>query len=297
MKLKFLPDDINIEDVLSYLPDESYTITIGGIHNRNAYGDILQYNENTCGKIDFHIGRRGLYELLPECIFHPINRFDNIPEYDRKERYEEEIRKQEIEVKNAYEFFAPIDVLLLDLKSKIKDKIVQYTTDDVVMQNVIGDDLTKTERNNRFIKHAIQFLPICKRIRGNRTLLSLMLRKILYDEGVMLHIENIQSSITDKKPKYNYVITGNELDSMYVGNEFSDNINTYTIQYWSDDDCSDKFNCFLDELEVFRVFLQDYFISIEDELYFNVVKDTPILNLSSDNVYNFLNYNANIAYD
>ena len=41
MELKHLPNDINIEEVLLYLPKESYKIAIKGAHKRNAYKDIL----------------------------------------------------------------------------------------------------------------------------------------------------------------------------------------------------------------------------------------------------------------
>ena len=93
--IKFLPDDINIEDILSYLPKESYRVSVNGLHKRNSYKDIINYEETPDGKTEFHVGRNGLYNSLPEYMFHPINRFDNIPERERKERFAEEYAKQE----------------------------------------------------------------------------------------------------------------------------------------------------------------------------------------------------------
>ena len=64
--IKYLPDDINIEDVLSYLPKDSYRISISGLHKRNSYKDIISYEETSDGKTEFHVGRNGLYNSLPE---------------------------------------------------------------------------------------------------------------------------------------------------------------------------------------------------------------------------------------
>ena len=292
--IKFLPDDINIEDILSYLPKESYRVSVNGLHKRNSYKDIINYEETPDGKTEFHVGRNGLYNSLPEYMFHPINRFDNIPERERKERFAEEYAKQELEKENAHKFFTPIDVLLLDLKTKVKEKINQLSSDNIFIQNIIGDTLTEKEKSNRFIQRTIPFLPNCKRIRGNKTLITFMLRKVLFEEGLSLNNGNIVSEIHDKEPQYNNKIEDFQLDSMYLGNEFSENITTFTINYWSDDECSEHFNLFLEELETYRLFIKDYFFSIEDELCFHINSDYPTLRLADDIIYNYLNYNTNL---
>lgn len=292
--IKFLPDDINIEDILSYLPKESYRVSVNGLHKRNSYKDIINYEETPDGKTEFHVGRNGLYNSLPEYMFHPINRFDNIPERERKERFAEEYAKQELEKENAHKFFSPIDVLLLDLKTKVKEKINQLSSDNIFIQNIIGDTLTEKEKSNRFIQRTIPFLPNCKRIRGNKTLITFMLRKVLFEEGLSLNKENIVSEIHDKEPQYNSKIEDFQLNSMYLGNEFSENIMTFTINYWSDEECSEHFNLFLEELETYRLFIKDYFFSIEDKLCFHINSDYPTLRLADDIIYNYLNYNTNL---
>lgn len=292
--IKFLPDDINIEDILSYLPKESYRVSVNGLHKRNSYKDIINYEETPDGKTEFHVGRNGLYNSLPEYMFHPINRFDNIPERERKERFAEEYAKQELEKENAHKFFSPIDVLLLDLKTKVKEKINQLSSDNIFIQNIIGDTLTEKEKSNRFIQRTIPFLPNCKRIRGNKTLITFMLRKVLFEEGLSLNKENIVSEIHDKESQYNSKIEDFQLNSMYLGNEFSENIMTFTINYWSDEECSEHFNLFLEELETYRLFIKDYFFSIEDELCFHINSDYPTLRLADDIIYNYLNYNTNL---
>lgn len=292
--IKYLPNDINIEDILSYLPKGSYRIFINGLHKRNSYKDIISCEETSDGITEFHVGRNGLYNSLPEYMFHPINRFDNIPEREKKERFAEEYAKQELEKENAHKFFSPIDVLLLDLKTKVKDKINQLASDNIIIQNIIGDTLPEKEKSNRFIKRTIPFLPNCKRIRGNTTLITLMLRKVLFEEGLFLKKENIESEELDNEPQYNYKVTDHQIDSIYLGNQFSENITTYTINYWSDEECSEHFKLFLEELETYRLFIKDYFFSVEDDLCFHLCSDYPTLRVSDDIIYNYLNYNTNL---
>lgn len=292
--LKFIPEDINIEDILSYLPKETYRISINGLHKRNTYKDIIDYEETSDGKTEFHVGRNSLYNSLPEYMFHPVNRFDNISEQERKERFSEEYAKQEKEKENAYKFFSPVDVLLLDLKAKVKDKINHLASENIVIQNIIADTLTEKEKSNRFIKRTLPFLPNCKRIRGNRTLITLLLRKVLYEEGLTINKENIQSEIADENPQYNNQVENIQIDSLYLGNEFCENVTTFTIKYWSDEECTENFGLFLEELEEYRLFIKDFFLSIEDEICFHVTADYPALRLSDDIVYNYLNFNANL---
>lgn len=291
---KYLPDDINIEDVLSYLPKDTYRISIAGLHKRNSYKDIIGYEETYDGKTEFYIGRNSLYNSLPEYMFHPINRFDNIPKRERKEKFAEEYAKQESEKENARKFFSPIDVLLLDLKTRVKDKINNLTAGNIIIQNIIGDTLTEKEKSNRFIKRTIPFLPNCKRIRGNRTLITLLLRKVLFEESLFLKKENMASDFTDENPQYSNRVEGCSIESLYLGHEFGENVTTFTIKYWSDEECTEHFSVFLEELEEYRRFIKDYFLSIEDELCFHVTADYPTLRLSDDIVYNYLNFNANI---
>ena len=56
----------------------------------------------------------------------------------------------------------------------------------------------------------------------------------------------------------------------------------------------EHFNLFLEELETYRLFIKDYFFSIEDELCFHINSDYPTLRLADDIIYNYLNYNTNL---
>ena len=288
-----LPSDISIEQLLSYYPLGRLKVTLQGLHKRNTYNDIAETEIDGDDVMQVKVGRNSLYNSLPEYIFHPIDRFDNIPEYQAKERYQEEIDKQEEEMRNAYLFFAPIDVLLIKLSKEVHEKINPLAAENVVMQGIIGDNISFEQRENRFIKQLIRYLPNCKLIRGNSTLITLMLRKVFMEEGLSMKPKKTTCQFTDEEPRYE-----NQLDmtlgESYVGNTYSETVSSYEIYYWSDSECTEDFMKIIDEIEQLRLFVKDWFLGVEEDLVFDIHHDEPPLRLNDKVFFNYLNFNTNL---
>lgn len=287
-----IPQDINAEVLLGFFPQDTFRVKFCGLHKRNAYNDILEI-EKEQEKFLLHLGRNSLYNSLPEFLFHSIDRFDNIPEREKKQRFSEEYAKQEKEKEQAYKFFSPIDTLLFQLRLEIKERLNKYVESNSVIHDILLDKLTAEQRGNRFIKRTIPYISSCKTIRGNRTLITLLLRKVLAEEGLKINVKSKQTESTDEKPRYGNT-EGCKIGDVYVGNTYSESVITYSISYWSDEDCDEDFLPFVNDLEVFRQFVQDYFISVDSILVFDVSKDTSPLRVSDTTLYNYLNYNTNI---
>lgn len=290
---KNIPEDLNVELLLSYLPEGNYKVFFKGLHKRNSYKDIVDIEEKHDGTLMLGIGRNSLYNSLPEFMFHPVDRFDDIPKSEEKERFVEEYQKQEQEKENAYKFFEPLDLLLLKLRVMVREKINEYVESNKVLIDIIGDQLTDKQKNNRFIKQALCFIPTCKNLRGDMTLLTFMLRKIFMEEGLRIEKHRDVVSYTDDTPKYSDGLDST-LGDGFVGNTFNEPTTTYDIHYWSDENCDKDFPVFLEEIETFRLFVQDYFLSIEEVLHFNIYQDGFPLKLSDDTTFNYLNFNTNI---
>ena len=289
-----LPADLNAELLLNYFPQGKFRISLQGLHKRNSYGDIIEV-EDMVDKDAIHatLGRMSIYNSLPEYMFHPVDRFDNLPVNNESEAFHNEVDKQEQEIADAFRFFSPIDVLLFHLRSNVRGQIEQYTCGDVVMQQILGDRLTEKQRANRFIRQFVPFLPQCKYIRGNRSLLTFLLRKVLLEEGLRVEIKQEMSNFTDKHPRYDNQVNA-VLGDSYVDNSYFENVTVYSISYWSDEECSEKFLSFIDDMEELRLFIRDYFLFVEDELVFHITQDYPPLRLNDEKIYNYLNYNTNI---
>lgn len=287
-----VPQDINAEVFLGFFPQGTFRVKFCGLHKRNAYNDILEI-EKEQEKFLLHLGRNSLYNSLPEFLFHSIDRFDNIPEKEKKQRFSEEYAKQEKEKEQAYKFFSPIDTLLFQLRLEVRERLNKYVESNTVIQDILLDKLTAEQRENRFIKRTTPYISSCKTIRGNRTLITLLLRKVLAEEGLKINVKSKQTEFTDEEPRYGNS-EGCEIGDVYVGNTYSESVITYSISYWSDEDCNEDFIPLVNDLEVFRQFVQDYFISVDSILVFDVSKDTSPLRISDTTLYNYLNYNTNI---
>lgn len=293
MRPQNIPQDINAELLLSLLPQGSCKVVVDGLHKRNVYGDLIDLSENTDQSLTLHMGRHSLYDSLPEYMFHPIDRFDGLPKLEEKERFEEEYEAQEKEKENARKLFSPIDLMLLHLRVEVRNRLREYMETDKIMMDILGDEITEEQRQNRFIRQVIPFLPSCKNIRGNKTLITFMLRKIFREEGLSIQVQESKREFTDPEPRYAESLSA-DLDSMYVGNVFEEQVLSYTIHYWPDEEENEQFLHFIDELEVLRLFIQDYFLSVDQLLEFDIRKDEEPLRISDDTHFNYLNYNTNI---
>ena len=290
---KNLPQDINIELLLSYFPMGSCKVVFQDVHKHYIYNDLTSITDNDDGTMTLATGRNSLYNILPEYLFHPIDRFDNLPEDKEKERFAQELEAQEKEKAAAYKFFAPFDLALLQLRTDIRETVNQFVESDKAIIDLIADTLTEQQKQNRFIKQAMGFLPMCKRIRGNKTMISFMLRKIGKEEGLWIEEQQKEIDFTDHRPRYQNHLTA-DLDALYVGNCYTEVVTVYVIHYWPESECDEHFLSFLDDIEEFRSFIQDYFMAIDELLSFEIVTDDNPVRLADEQTYYYLNYNTNL---
>jgi len=300
-----LPEDLKLENLVLYLQNQETMnsrcdIHFQGPHGRNTYKDISEIetyhisgeNDKQHIRYEINTSRKGLYDSLPECLFHDINRFTDIHKSDWEKSLPEQCRELQTEETNARNFFYPTDIALFLLKLKTAEYVQELSSSNSVLQNIIGDAVSEEDKSNRFIRKAFPFLPYCKTIRGNRTLISLMLRKIFSDEQIAIESHNESITGKDTLPRYQTEI-GDSLDSVFLGTERSDIIHNHHISLWIEEECSERFPDFIDEIERFRLFIQDFFISIEETLIFDIIKNEPTV-LNDDRKHQYLNYNTDI---
>ena len=51
---------------------------------------------------------------------------------------------------------------------------------------------------------------------------------------------------------------------------------------------------FIEELEIYREFVQDYYLAVDGILRFDISRDEEPLRLADETKYNYMNYNMNI---
>lgn len=289
-----IPVDIRAEIINNYLADVDKEFLFLGNHNRNAYEDVLSISRDD-EVIKVELSRQGLYDILPEGLFHPIDRFDNIPANEYKERFAEEVEQQRVEEQNARLFFSAYDKFIFDLSSIVTQLKGTEFCGHSILSDIICDSLPNKYRANRFVNRVKEFTSRCSSIRGNISLLTLMLRKVMADEGLRLVLKSELATFEDSVPRYSCQLEQDE-DSveLYLGNQYEEDVLWYEIQYWNDDFCNESFLEIVDEIRVFESFINDYFMGIETSLRFKISTYTHPVRLSDELFFNYLNYNTNI---
>ncbi len=291
-----LPADLRAEILLNYIPSHNRHVEICGSHRRNAYQDILEFGRNDKDEYEIAVCKDGLYDILPEAMFHPADRFENIPANEYRERFRAEYEKELEEEANARRFFKPFDAFLLGVGCCVAEFAERNYAHNEVLVDMICDTMPEEWRENRFVKATLPFVPMCRNIRGNKTLIVLMLRKVLFEEGLRIEEQRCVERLRDDDPRYNFRLDDevSEQGDTYLGNEFDEEVSTYTVHYWDDEACDERFLNFVAEMEIYETFLNEYFVGIESKLRFDITTDAPAVVLSDENSCNYLNYNINL---
>lgn len=290
-----LPLDISAETLLNYLPHDKCIVALKGTHKRNAYEEILSITQEGENLL-IELSREGLYDILPESLFHPVDRFENISANEYKEKFAEEYETQQAEEANARKFFAPFDRFILGMNCEVNRIKNDSYNDNSFLCGIICDSLPSEYRDNRFVKSMIPYMPLCSRMRGDKDLMTLALRKILLDEGISMTERHLPKTFTDQHPRYNSSlgISVNQSADLYLGCEYIESVTEYEITYWNDEECNDSFLSFISEMEVFEKFINDYFVSVEAMIRFRISTIALPTRLTDDLYYNYLGYNTNI---
>ena len=289
--MRHLPEDIRAEVLLDCLPEGSFAVRLRGLHKRNACKDLLEWESCSGGRQVLELARMSLYNSLPEYFFHTFDRFDQMDGHETRERFLEEVERQEQEKENATAFFNPIDLALLAKKRTVYEAMLPYVYENKVLQDILSDRLSQEQRENRFIKKTIPFLQYAKYIRGNRTLFSFFLRKIFKEENLELTPMEDKRIEEDSNPRYQDSV-GGQLNELFVGNRYDVSILCYCVQYWPTDECDGQFLHFVQDVELFRLFLRDWFLSVEEDILFTIEDRLSSIRLSDTSSY--LNYNTNL---
>ncbi len=290
-----IPGDICADTLLNYLPHAGRIVDLKGTHKRNAYKEILSIARED-GNLTVELSRAGIYDILPEALFHQVDRFENISANEYKEKFAEEYEAQQTEEANARKFFAPFDKFILGLDCEINRIKNDDYNDNSILCEIICDSLPEEYRNNRFIKKIIPYTPLCSKIRGNKDLITLILRKILLDEGITMTELHVSKTFVDPLPRYNSTLdpATDQSGDLYLGNEYTEAVTEYEIKYWSDDECNSLFLSFISEMKVLERFINDYFTGVEATVKFNISTIALPTRLADDLYYNYLGYNTNL---
>lgn len=201
------------------LTSSNITITNKSTFRRSHRRDVLDVSVKNDTNLDFSLSRNGLYDQLPEGVFHALSSSKNNTSYSglRKKYKEEE--------KDARHFFSPIEneffQQTLNIEVNEQELFNSFSNLDHHFLSIFWKIKNNIPKN--LLSKLLQLLPHSYKVAGNTELTALCLEKIL------------NKNVSIKKTYVNNNNTIHHLDSNFIlGVDFSlenSNSKIYTPMY------------------------------------------------------------------
>ncbi|MAE07441.1 MAG: hypothetical protein CL661_01625 [Bacteroidetes bacterium] len=239
-----------------------------GLFSRNYSKDVSDVYADMVRKvIVFQIARDGLYDVLPEGLFHPATRYSNIDTEERKHEFE----KQKQEEINARKFLIPIDNELFLLRVKQELELLKLIRDPLsVFKEIFPNNINIPPD---FHRRLISLLPFSNEIKGNIEFTSFCLSEILGKKiSATSYYQNKNFNNTDSTScsLNNNILLG---DNLICGSNFIEVILTWKFTIIIEDETSIPF---YNDVEngIGRKLIDSfyrYFIPVEVEVETNII--------------------------
>lgn len=288
--------DRNIGALTSVEAPVYTSFDFSGVHERTAKGDALSVNVSSTTKrnvIKYQLKRDSLYHILPEYLFHPLDRYADT-EGDKEVFLEKRAAQKKIEAE-AKEYFYPYDKILNDLRigfqNYLNDKILDKEA--FIIDFIIENE--NVNKENPFIKTCLPNIMPLRANRGSSGLLLLAL-KMTFGNGLQsLDKHFVEYPVPINSDSCHICLDGT-IDDLFCGEKFMDWTEVISIKYQTRISSSEEINRTTKSIEEFCLFFKRWFLSDNQmiEIEFGDYGKTPVI---SDNIadgFLYLNYNTQL---
>ncbi len=265
-----------------------------GCHERTSSGDELLLSfrrKQKYAEIRFQLKRDSLYHILPEYLFHPLDRYAG-SEGDQEE-FEKRYQEQKETEKKALAYFLPYDTVFQQLRIRFQDYLdAHILTNDRFAADFLtaGYDIPK---DNDYIRRAYPFIPWMRCYRGHLQVLRLILVLAL---GRQTSIDPSEGQVkkTPISPACHTTLDGS-LSDLYCGNDYDEEIYILHITLSRPILSGAQIARETAMVDQFARFFQTWFLAVEQTLHikFGDWQHPPIL-ASGPRHELFLNYNTQL---
>jgi hypothetical protein len=204
-----------------------FQIDFKGSFQRNYLNDIsnVEIHKKSSANVaatKVVLNRDGIYDKLPEGVFHEIDRFVKLGSSGNQKAFKEEYEKQKNEIEYSRKFFNPFDNLFFDLSLQIDQLFsvqtanFQRTIYDFYSSGKSGFSLSEFHLNK-----IVSFLPFLSKIRANIDHLRFFLTYLFDSEIFIEQVESIKSHQFSSHT-YNVLNQAYLSRNMYCGNHYFD---------------------------------------------------------------------------
>ncbi len=273
---------------------ESYIFN--GMHERTVKGDDLIVSVASSSKrhqLKYSLNRDSLYHILPEYLFHPLDRYADT-EGDKEEFLRQREAQKQVEA-DAKEYFYIYDRTFNDLRIAF-----QHHLNDNLLDNeaFIIDFLTENEdvnRNNPFISASLPNILSLRANRGSKALVNIALKATFGQNLVELKRAFREIPVPIDSDDC-HISLDDTIDDLFCGNEFTDWVEVITVRYQTEILSPQDIARITEELKGFTVFFKRWFLAGNQELRveFGDYGKTPVIAAGSGDGQLFLNYNTQL---
>ena len=288
--------DRNIEILTEVVAPIVTSFDFNGVHERTAKGDALSVNVTSTAKrntIKYKLKRDSLYHILPEYLFHPLDRYADT-DGDKEIFLEKRAAQKKIEAE-AKEYFYPYDKTLNDLRigfqAHLNDKILDKET--FIVDFIMGNE--DFNKENPFIKACLPNVMLLRANRGSSSLLSLAL-KMTFGNGLRtFHSRFVEYPVRIDSDSCHICLDGT-IDDLFCGEIFMDWIEIISIRYQTHISSSEEIRKITTAIEEFCSFFKRWFLNDNQmiEIEFGDYERIPVINDNIADGFLYLNYNTQL---
>lgn len=226
-----LPPQIKAEVFVNLLrqfePEQDFQFVFEGDFKRNYLDDIYKIEKtgsaSAASIVTLFLNRDGIYDKLPEGLFHRIDRFQKLEQSADQKAFKEEYERQKNEIAFARKFFQPFDNEFFLKSIQVEDYFFAKNGDPFTTLKVFffGNE-SISSLNEEYSKRIFSFLPVLNDYKGNIIKLRFFLTTILQSNVSITQREGIKYC-ENKNESLTNALSKNRLNhDFYLGSSYPD---------------------------------------------------------------------------
>lgn len=267
-----------------------------GVHERTAKGDDLLISLQTSTKktqVRYLLKRDSLYHILPESLFHPLDRYANC---DGNEEEFKQCRKAQKEIEeNALHYFYPCDTVLQEERTTFQS----FLNDRILRNNAFIVDFIaeghRVNRKNRYINSVYPCIQWLRAYRGIKRMIEVALLFAFNNCIAKYKVENKEVQIPMNTATCHYCLNGT-VDDLFCGNTYTDAEEVIHLSYQTLIMSQKQIEILQRDIDEFKEFFQLWFLGLHQrlEITFGDYTKPAVMYIGTSDNDLYLNYNTQL---
>jgi hypothetical protein len=264
-----LPTDLSAEVVVNILIKhglvlDDFLFVFDGSFKRNYLNDLHRVDKlnlnNSRTTYLVYLNRDGIYEKLPEGLFHRIDRFVKPDKSGELKTFKEEYEHQKNEIVSSKKFFQPIENEFFRRRVLREASLFEsFANPFRTIYRYFFSGKNRYELSEEFTEGITSFLPAVRNFRGNLSMIRFFLISILQINVKIQQFEALKSFPNSNPAVRNTLGKFRMGKDFYLGNKFTDHYINWKIILDVKNDCMHKYLEDADYLKFFD-FVKTYLI-------------------------------------